>query len=694
MEAAVAVAPSASSLKGSRAATVWLRVLTGVLAFTALEAITGFAGEAGATFIGKWFWNVVLLGSAGAILARAWVNREERTAWALLGVSLLFWTIGNLYYSFVLWDLETIPIPSFSDVAWLAMYPGTYIAIVLLARSRVKRFSAAMWFDGAMGALTVGALAGAVVFGAVLDHVGGTPLVVAVNLAYPLSDLLLLSMVVAVVGLTGWRTRRTWSMAALGLAIFAVADSAYLYLGSTGRWVPGTVLEAGWPAAMLLLGYAAWQEPSRNPPVAPEGWRVLLVPGAFALTSLGILVASTFNEVTALAVILSSLSLVVAIARMSVTFGENSRMLRTSRYEAMTDALTGLGNRRKLMIDLDEAMEHRADDPMLMLLFDLDGFKSYNDTFGHPAGDALLARLGNNLTRALTGRGTLYRMGGDEFCALARIGEEGIEPVISTALSALTEEGEGFSITASFGHIILPEEADEPSEALRIADQRMYVHKNGGRASVGKLSSDLLMRVLSERSPELAAHLNDVARLAESVARKLQLDQEEVEQIRRAAELHDVGKVGIPDQILNKPGPLEDHEWDFMRRHTIIGERILLAVPALTKVAHIVRSSHERWDGKGYPDQLAASDIPLGSRIAAVCDAFDAMTQNRPYREKMADEDALNELRRCAGSQFDPIVVEAFCQTVTERDAERDEEKANDEDAADWARPMLRSVMG
>ena len=692
MEAAAAVAPQgASRLKGSRTATIWLRVVTGVLFFTALEALTGFAGEAGAAFIGKWFWNIVLLGSAGAILARAWVNREERTAWALLGISLLFWTIGNLYYSFVLWDLESIPIPSFSDVAWLAMYPGTYISIVLLARHRVKRFSAAMWFDGLMGALTVGALAAAVVFGAVLNHVGGTPLVVATNLAYPLSDLLLLSMVVAVVGLTGWRTRRTWSMAALGLAIFAVADSVYLYLGTTGRWVPGTILEAGWPAAMLLLGYAAWQEPSRNPPVAPEGWRVLLVPGAFALTSLGILVASTFNEVTALAVILSSMSLVVAIARMCVTFGENSKMLRTSRNEAMTDALTGLGNRRKLMLDLEDALVHAPENPSLMLLFDLDGFKSYNDTFGHPAGDALLTRLGQNLTRALTGRGTLYRMGGDEFCALAHIGDEGIEPLISAALAALTEEGEGFSITASFGHIIIPEEADEASEALRVADQRMYVHKNGGRTSVGKLSSDLLMRVLSERSPELAAHLSDVARLAESVAQKLNLDSEEVEMIRMAAELHDVGKVGIPDRILNKPGPLDDFEWDFMRRHTIIGERILLAVPALTKVAHVVRSSHERWDGKGYPDQLRGEDIPLGSRIAAVCDAFDAMTQDRPYRSAMSRDAALEELRRCAGSQFDPIVVTAFCQTVIERDADNFDEV---EEAQTWARPDLRAVTG
>jgi len=136
--------------------------------------------------------------------------------------------------------------------------------------------------------------------------------------------------------------------------------------------------------------------------------------------------------------------------------------------------------------------------------------------------------------------------------------------------------------------------------------------------------------------------------------------------VARAAELHDVGKVAIPDAILNKAGPLDEAEWSFMRRHTIIGERILLSAPALRPVARLVRSSHERWDGGGYPDGLAQEEIPLGARIVAVCDAFDAMTTDRPYRRRVSDAAALAELRGNAGTQFDPQVVKAFARTLDE----------------------------
>jgi two-component system, cell cycle response regulator len=135
-----------------------------------------------------------------------------------------------------------------------------------------------------------------------------------------------------------------------------------------------------------------------------------------------------------------------------------------------------------------------------------------------------------------------------------------------------------------------------------------------------------------------------------------------------AAKLHDVGKTAIPDEILNKPGPLDQDEWEFMRSHTVIGERIVLAAPSLAQTAGLVRSSHERFDGTGYPDALDGRAIPLGASIIAVCDAFDAMVATRPYRAAMAPADAVAELRRCAGTQFDPLVVEAFCAVAAESD--------------------------
>jgi two-component system, cell cycle response regulator len=235
---------------------------------------------------------------------------------------------------------------------------------------------------------------------------------------------------------------------------------------------------------------------------------------------------------------------------------------------------------------------------------------------------------------------------------------------VERAAAALNESGDGFAISNSYGTALLPAEADRAQVALRLADQRMYARKNARPQSAGSQARDVLVGVLNEREPELHDHVLDVGQLAIAVGRRLGMPEESLPELLHGAELHDVGKIGLPDSILRKPGPLDDDEWAFMRRHTIIGERFLLAVPALRNVAALVRSSHERWDGGGYPDGLAGEEIPLGARIIAVCDAFDAMVTDRPYRAGMPREAAEAELRRCAGTQFDPAVVTAFLATV------------------------------
>jgi diguanylate cyclase (GGDEF)-like protein len=335
---------------------------------------------------------------------------------------------------------------------------------------------------------------------------------------------------------------------------------------------------------------------------------------------------------------------------------------------AMTDALTGLGNRRRLVSDLDAALV-AADEaqPLLLAIFDLDGFKSYNDTFGHPAGDALLIRLAASLSHCLKDLGTPYRLGGDEFCVLAQLDQEGADVVVAAAERGLTEHGEGFSITCSHGSIVLPRETPHAEEALRIADQRMYANKNAGRVSAGRQATDVVIKILAERYPDLAEHLDGVTELTAIVARKLALPPDEQVTLLQAASLHDVGKVAIPDAILNKPGPLEPDEWDFIRQHPLIGERILSAAPALTGAARLIRAHHERIDGTGYPDRLAGDQIPLGARIIFVCDAFHAMTSPRAYTPTpLSEEGALAELRAAAGTQFDPRIVEAFCSALAE----------------------------
>jgi two-component system cell cycle response regulator len=188
----------------------------------------------------------------------------------------------------------------------------------------------------------------------------------------------------------------------------------------------------------------------------------------------------------------------------------------------------------------------------------------------------------------------------------------------------------------------------------------MYANKQSSRPSAVSQSKDVLVQALTERHPELGGHLNEVGELVEPVARQLAMPEDEVQVLRNAAHLHDIGKVAIPDAIMAKPGPLDEAEWEFMRRHTVIGQRIVTAAPVLAGVGELIRSSHERWDGSGYPDGLAGDQTPLGARIIAICDAYDAMTSDRPYRVALSHEDAMAELRRCAGTQFAPDVVAAF----------------------------------
>jgi HD-GYP domain-containing protein (c-di-GMP phosphodiesterase class II) len=163
----------------------------------------------------------------------------------------------------------------------------------------------------------------------------------------------------------------------------------------------------------------------------------------------------------------------------------------------------------------------------------------------------------------------------------------------------------------------------------------------------------------------LERYLDGVARLAAAVGRRLGLDAEEQDVLVRAAELHDIGKVAIPDEILHKAEPLTDSEWALMHKHTVIGERVLDAAPALGPVAKVVRSTHERWDGSGYPDGLAGPEIPLGSRVIFICDAYNAITEGRPYKRPLSREQALDVLRDGAGTQFDPKLVKVFAETQT-----------------------------
>ena len=312
------------------------------------------------------------------------------------------------------------------------------------------------------------------------------------------------------------------------------------------------------------------------------------------------------------------------------------------------------------MADLERAVSDATiEHPYLLLIFDLDGFKGYNDAFGHPAGDRLLERLGRKLDVVGDSDVVAYRLGGDEFCLLAPVGGIDIERLVHESSSALVERGEGFVVTSSFGAVLLPDEAHDPSTALRLADERLYAHKHGKRSSRDR-PHDVLLQVLLEREPGLHSHTEGVAELALAVGRTLGVEGQALDDLHRAAQLHDIGKLAVPDVILHKRAPLEHREWEFIRQHTLVGERILAVSPLLRVIGRIVRSTHERWDGAGYPDGLTGVEIPLAARVIGTCDAFEAMTSDRPYRVAVSEAEALAELERCAGSQFDPAVVAAL----------------------------------
>jgi HD-GYP domain-containing protein (c-di-GMP phosphodiesterase class II) len=237
---------------------------------------------------------------------------------------------------------------------------------------------------------------------------------------------------------------------------------------------------------------------------------------------------------------------------------------------------------------------------------------------------------------------------------------------VAATAGALEERGENFAVGASYGAVLLPHEARNLDYAMQLADERMYTNKRGRSSVAGDQTRDVLIRIMQAKQPSLQDHSSEVAQLCLRVGRRFAMPAEALDELARAAELHDVGKVGIPDAILNKPGALNEAEWEFMRQHTVLGERILSAAPALRPVAVIVRASHEHWDGRGYPDGLAAEKIPLGARIIAACDAYEAMTTDRCYRARRDHDGACEELLREAGHQFDPNVVGVLLDELRE----------------------------
>jgi diguanylate cyclase (GGDEF)-like protein len=528
----------------------------------AVHAVNAVAGHGSAPLDGGVAsWAYTLVEFAGAFLCLAAVPRHdrERGAWALIGLGLLLWAAGDLVWTLWLNNVDEPPYPNLADALYLGSYASIYPGILLLLRARVRPIRPAQWLDGMVGGLAAAAIVAALVFPALAGLTDGSTLEVAINLAYPVCDVLQLTLVVLAFGLNRWRIDRSWLLLGLGQLANVVADSLFSYQEAVGTYVAGSWVDTLWPLGITLTAAAAWQRASRTM-VEEHGGRTLPLTSVFAAVALAVLVVGQFHPVHSAAALLATAALLTAGARGALLFRENLRLLRTSRRESLTDGLSGLANRRSLMADLEEAAANAsAAEPRTLALFDLDGFKQYNDAFGHAAGDALLRRLGTDLSAADAGHGRAYRLGGDEFCILLDRHATEDDSIVEAALDALAEPATPYSVDASYGLVSLPGDAQTAVDALRLADHRMYALKHGRRATQGQ-AREVLLAVLGEREPDLQRHMHDVAALARAVGRSMGLDAEDLDVVVRAAELHDVGKVAIPDTILNKPGSLDETE--------------------------------------------------------------------------------------------------------------------------------------
>ena len=396
----------------------------------------------------------------------------------------------------------------------------------------------------------------------------------------------------------------------------------------------------------------------------------------------------------------------ISVEQQNELIVEVGRLYREQAQAAVTDAITGLPNHRAIMSRIDEEVARceRTQSQCAILFLDIDHFKRVNDTWGHRAGDAILREVATRVQTTLHLSDVIGRYGGEEFALLLPetdiMGASETAERLRLAIAMQpcvwqSEDGSSnatIAITASIGVATYGMHGTTRETLVERADQAMYRAKQGGRnrvcvadveeptqephslmpatpQQVETTTIQVLTAAASARDRGTDDHAHRMVALAEATAREMRMSDEEIHLVRLGALLHDIGKIGIPDAILHKPGPLTAEEWDIMRLHPEIGQRILSqAGGVFIALANIVVAHHERWDGRGYPRALVGESIPLAARILTVIDSYDAMTSRRVYRNAMSPLAARAELQRCSGSQYDPAVVAAFLRVLDTHD--------------------------
>ncbi|MDF2571551.1 MAG: diguanylate cyclase with sensor [Sporomusa sp.] len=341
------------------------------------------------------------------------------------------------------------------------------------------------------------------------------------------------------------------------------------------------------------------------------------------------------------------------------------------QYMSFCDILTGVFNRNYFEQELERLESEPEIDRLGIIVCDVDGLKLINDTLGHEKGDLLLRTSADILKSSIPHDAVLARIGGDEFGILLPLAGEGelakIYTRIHQKLRVYNSSRSDFTISLSLGYAAVSN-GSSVKDAVKLADNRMYKEKLHRSQSARSALVKTLMHALHARDFITEGHGERMQELVEKLARRAGVHEYALGDMKLFAQFHDLGKVGIPDGILFKPGPLDNHELAEMRRHSEIGYRIAIASPELNHIADWILKHHEWWDGNGYPIGLKGTEIPVESRILAIVDAYDAMTNDRPYRNGISKEAACTELTRCAGKMFDPDLVQSFIKMITDSD--------------------------
>ena len=456
-------------------------VLFGGAAVTALHDWLGLGGADLDRAINGVIYDSVIVCAGLACLLRASRGGRELAAWLAFGAAVLAWAAGEIYWTLYIEGNAGAPYPSPADLGYLAFYPLAIAGLYKLVQARATELDPRLWMDGVIAALGTAALGAALIFEFVADRTSGTTVEVATTLAYPVGDVVLLALVVGIIALTRWRPGRTWTLLLAGLAAMVAADVAFTLQSYEATLPGGDWVEPIYLVSALFIGAEAWQpEADRIQPDASfEGWRELIVPAIVAGALIALVAMQYFNRASALTTALWSTAMLAVVGRLALSVRDNKQLLEQVR----TDQLTGLGSQGRLQMDLAARCERPGEEPLTVLLLDLNGFKHFNDTFGHLAGDAMLTRLGGRLREAVEPDSCGYRIGGDEFVVLIGGDPAGHDAVVKRAAEAMSATGKGYDLSAAWGTAAVPREASSPAEAMQLADVRMYAQKESRRVA-------------------------------------------------------------------------------------------------------------------------------------------------------------------------------------------------------------------